>query len=320
MTNKTLQESIAQQRSELTDTMRFPMGALAKAAADHWSDRERLEEILLDAFPHIPHCKYLYAIDSMGIQITSNISQEGLIESDFGRERSSRPYMQQLTPGTEYLLSEAYISLRVQRPSLTVMQTVRDGEGALLGYLGADFDMRDLPLTSKLYEEPAQWRQVKGDPAIRSSLFQQKRTESPMDNQLDDTLSLMEELIVDRGVFQINVHFSSSRATVWNVADPFRYRLLDVEMLTDPDIALAFPRIKYPKKAELPAEKVREVLDGLKELRLMDEVIYLRSASVNIFNGLISLTFSCDGSHYLPYDEFLDRDHAFWAGTLNTRS
>lgn len=316
MTKKTLQESIAQQRDELADSMRSPMEALASVSARHWGERQQLEEILLEAFPHIPHCKYLYAIDSMGIQITSNIDRGGLIEGDFGRDRSTRPYMQQLTPGTEFLLSEAYISLRVARPSLTVMQTVHDSEGSVLGYLGADFDMRDLPLTSKLYDEPAQWKQVKGDPAIRSNLFQQKRTESSMDRQLDDVFSLMEELIVDRGVFQINMHFSSSRATVWNIADPYRYRLLDVEMLTHPDIALAFPRASYPKKAELPAAKVHDVLVGLKELRLMDDVIYLRSASLNIFNGLISLTFSCDGSHYLPYDEFLDRGHAFWAGTL----
>jgi hypothetical protein len=35
-------------------------------------------------------------------------------------------------------------------------------------------------------------------------------------------------------------------------------------------------------------------------------------ASINIFNGMVSLTFSCDGSHYMPHDEFLAKDTSFW--------
>ena len=29
---------------------------------------------------------------------------------------------------------------------------------------------------------------------------------------------------------------------------------------------------------------------------------------------MVSLNFSCDGSHYIPYDEFLDKDIGFWFG------
>jgi hypothetical protein len=34
-----------------------------------------------------------------------------------------------------------------------------------------------------------------------------------------------------------------------------------------------------------------------------------------LFNGMVSLTFSCDGSHYLRYDEFLGKNAGFWFGT-----
>jgi hypothetical protein len=37
-------------------------------------------------------------------------------------------------------------------------------------------------------------------------------------------------------------------------------------------------------------------------------------AAINIFNGMISLTFSCDRSHYVTYDEFLRKDMSFWLG------
>ena len=109
------------------------------------------------------------------------------------------------------------------------------------GNLGADFDLRSLPVTSALYQEPGNWRQVKGDPAIRSTLFQQTRTESPMDRNIQNALSILEELLTERGIFQCQIHFSSSQATIWTIDDPLRYRILDQEVLQDPDICLVYP-------------------------------------------------------------------------------
>jgi hypothetical protein len=30
---------------------------------------------------------------------------------------------------------------------------------------------------------------------------------------------------------------------------------------------------------------------------------------------MVGLTFSCDGSHYLPWDEFLSKGYDFWAAS-----
>jgi len=49
-------------------------------------------------------------------------------------------------------------------------------------------------------------------------------------------------------------------------------------------------------------------------LRFADETIYLRSGSLNLVNGFIGLNFSCDGTHYLTYKEFLGRGLDFWFG------
>lgn len=54
------------------------------------------------------------------------------------------------------------------------------------------------------------------------------------------------------------------------------------------------------------------VLESFRPLRLIDETFYLRSATVNLFNGIVGVTFSCDGSHYVPYEEFLGRGKDFW--------
>ena len=64
-------------------------------------------------------------------------------------------------------------------------------------------------------------------------------------------------------------------------------------------------------------EYCRKLFSEFRALRFADETIYLRSSSINIMNGMLGLTFSCDGSHYMPVDEFLDRDLSFWLGTLS---
>jgi hypothetical protein len=262
----------------------------------------------------IPHCANLYCLDINGIQICDNVSAEGVEFEHYGRDRSQRPYMNELVPAWGFLLSDAYISLNNHRPSLTSLQVVRSGD-RVLGYLGADFDLRALPATSALYEEPGEWRQIKGDPSIRGTVFLQRRVESPMDRMLDQSLSILEELLTQRGVFQCQINFSSSQATVWTVDDPFRYRILDQDAFSDPDICLVYPAQHYPAEAVIPDGDIEHLLDILSSLRMADENIYLRMSSINVFNGMVSVTFSCDGTHYMHYDEFLSKDTSFWLGT-----
>ncbi len=309
--SENLQAGIAHQREALIGMLREPLQQLAANCSQAWGDRNRLNELLGEALKSLPYCKHLYALDTHAVQISDNVSHEGLLEG-FGRDRSNRPYMGEIAPGTSLLLSDAYISLRERRPSLTALQVVRDPAGNMLGYIGAYFGLRDLPLTRKLYEEPRYWRQIKGDPSIRGTVFHQTRSDSEMDRQIDTVLGVLSELMLYHGVYHVILHFSSSRAVIWVMQDPYRYRLLDIRELIDPDICLVYPRTPYPADALVPAEQIRAVLDTFRGLRLMDEMFYLRSATLNIFNGIVGLTFSCDGSHYIPYDEFLSMDHEFW--------
>jgi hypothetical protein len=136
-----------------------------------------------------------------------------------------------------------------------------------------------------------------------------------MDRNMERALSILEELLTERGVFQCQIHFSSSQATLWVEDDPFRYRILNHEALTDPDICLVYRLRPYPDTALIPKRAVARILATLRALRLADETIYLRTGSINIFNGMVSVTFSCDGSHYMRYEEFLGKNVAFWFGT-----
>ncbi|MBI5005848.1 MAG: PDC sensor domain-containing protein [Nitrosomonadales bacterium] len=309
---ETLQESIAQQRRVLLEIMREPLRELAQLCQPVWGDRAQLDQALSSALPKLPFGSSLYALDTRGIQVSSNVSADGLTPTSFGRDRSRRPYMNDVLPISGALLSQAYISLLGRRPSLTAVQIVRDPSGTVLGFIGTDFDLRDLPLTHKLYDEPAVWRQLKGDPSIRDTVFHQNRVESVMDQQIDTVLGVFEELMLYHGVYHVILHFSSSRAVIWVMEDPYRYRLLDIDALVDPDICLAFPKTPYPASALVPREQIRDVLDAFRGLRLMDEMFYLRSGTLNVFNGIVGLTFSCDGTHYIPHDEFLKAGYDFW--------
>lgn len=292
-----------------------PLSEAAQAASLAWGNYAQLNDTLDAAIHTIPYCKFMYALRPDGIQISDNLMQHGRDAGDVGRDRAARPYMREAVPISGFLLSQAYISLRAKRPSLTAIQLVRDDTGHVLGYIGADFDLRDLPLTRELSEEPRAWRQIRGDPAIRGTVFHQTRSDSLMDLHIDTVLGVIEELILDHGVFHCKLHLSSSRATIWLFADPYRYRVLEMNALIDPDVCLTFPRSPYPADALIPAERIREILQAIKRLRFIDETFYLRSATLNIFNGIVALTFSCDGSHYLAWDEFLHKGDGFWIGS-----
>jgi hypothetical protein len=311
---ESLKNAIHQQRIELAGLLSAPLAVLAEKCAWVWGRREELDIVLTDGFRTVPHCLFLYTVDTQCVQNSDNVSIGGLLPEHYGRNRSERPYMREAMPSWGFLLSDAYLSLRAKRPSLTAVQVVKRNLETL-GYLCADFDLRDLPVTAAPYQDSGEWIQIKGDPAIRGGVFQQCRVESVMDRNIDVASAILEELLTERGMFQGVIHFSSSRATVWFVDDPFRYLIFDHEVLNDPDVCLLYHRQPYPQEALIPANRIGDVLTGMCKLRIADETLYLRAASINIFNGMISLTFSCDGTHYMSWKEFLEKDMDFWVGS-----
>jgi hypothetical protein len=120
--------------------------------------------------------------------------------------------------------------------------------------------------------------------------------------------------MTEQGIFHAKLHFSSSRATLWSYGDPCRYRLHVLDEIINPKVCLVYEKAPYPEQAVTPPGMVHNVLKAFKMLREADETIYLRAASLNIMNGVVGLNFSCDGSHYMPAGEFLEKDMSFWFG------
>lgn len=129
----TWKDSIYRQHEQLAHILQQPMASLAARCVGVWSDREELNRVLSEAFPLIPHRAFLYCPGIDGVQISDSMEADGVESGHFGRDRSNRPDMREPVPPRGFLLSDADISLRKRRPSLTALQMVW-GDGGPLGY------------------------------------------------------------------------------------------------------------------------------------------------------------------------------------------
>ena len=46
-------------------------------------------------------------------------------------------------------------------------------------------------------------------------------------------------------------------------------------------------------------------------MRTTDNIIYMRNGSINRVNGMIGMTFSCDGAHYIDHKTFFEKLESF---------
>ena len=302
--------SIEEQKSALSAKLVVPMEQLARQCAEVWPEKAALDRALQHGLASIPLCRLVYALDPSGRQISANVSAQGLSERFYGQDLSQRPFMTNVLPSRGFILSDVYISRGTERPTVTAVLAVLKEE-RVAGFIAADFDLRDLPLSESPSSATPSWRQIKGDPSIRQTVFMQQRAISDLDQHMDDVIATIDELMCERGIFHVQIHFSSSRATLWSMDDPFSYRVHVLDEIINPAVCLAFRKQPYPARATVRPEQVRQVLEKFKQLREADDVIYLRSGSLNVVNGIVGLTFSCDGSHYIPVDEFLDEGCKF---------
>ena len=305
---------ILAKKAALAEAIEKPLGELAARVAGVWPGADALDALLAESIGAIPHCHLLYCWDVNGIEVSSMVQPDKVDPSWRGRDLSQRPYLKNHLPFKGVMLSSVYLSQYVPRHCVTALQAV-SSDNQLLGFIAADFAVDDLPAEATLAAPPTRWQQFRGDPAVRGQLFQQTRTTSLLDKHIDAVNDLMFRLMHLHGVFHIKIHYSSGRCSLWLLDDPYNYRLHSVDEIIDPDICLAYALRPYPDDAKVSPAEIRKTLEEFKELRFADETIYLRSGSLNVMNGMVGLTFSCDGSHYMSVQEFLEKDLSFWLGT-----
>jgi len=314
-----IHDTILAKKAALADIASEPMAALGQRISEVWPDADAIDRVLQEMIGTIPHCHLLYAWNVDGIELSSMVQADRLDRSWRGRDLSQRPYLKNNLPFKGIMLSSVYMSMYTPKQCVTALQAV-SRDDRLLGFIAADFAISDLLLDARLTAPVIHWQQFRGDPAVRGTLFMQQRVPSLLDQHIDEVLDLIYRLMAGHGVFHSKIHFSSGRCSLWLLDDPYNYRIHSVEEIIDPDICLAYPMHAYPDNAKIQPAQIKQALEEFKALRFADETIYLRSSSINIMNGMLGLTFSCDGSHYMPVEEFLEKDLSFWLGSLSPKS
>ena len=307
-----LKQSIKQQLKFVERSLQQPLRDLSRRSKRIWFNDERLNAVLQEGLSSIPYCNLIYAVDVDGYQRSANITRDGADLSCKGQDLSGRPYLLTSLSFAGMVLSDVYLDHVTTRPCITALQSVGTAGGPL-GFIAADFELRHLPSMNLPEPESDQWRQISGDPAFRGSLFSQGHVTSLLDRQIASVVSIIEELICERSVFHAKIHYSSSRATFWRVDKPYHYQVHVLDEILDPSVCLAYPARPYPGEAVIPQHVVREILERFTMLRYIDDIIYLRSGSVNVINGMVGLVFSCDGSHYMKFDDFMYKGPEFWS-------
>jgi hypothetical protein len=159
---------------------------------------------------------------------------------------------------------------------------------------------------------PQKWLQVKGDPSVREFLFQQSRVESLFDGDLQGIHAIVRTLLTQKGAFHVKIHYSSSQLTCWFSDDAYRYRVYVREEVLAPDFIDQFRDLSLKHlQPVIDGEDIQAILDEFCRLRTTDETIYLRNGSINLVNGMIGMTFSCDGSHYIDHKTFFEKLETF---------
>jgi hypothetical protein len=309
-----VKQIILAKKDALASAIGNPLSKLAEQCAQVWQDPDALDAVLLKHIAEITNCEFLYAWGLDGKEISSLVMPDGVNLGWRGRDLSERPYLKNNLPFKGIMLSSVYHSQFSHRECVTALQAVRQNK-SLVGFIAADFSLDKLQAQQDTSAEQPQWQQFKGDPAVRGQLFMQQRVQSRLDEYIDSVHATVYDLITEHGIFHCKIHYSSGRCSFWDMDNPYSYHIHAVDEIIDPDIVLAYPLHTYSERARVTPEELREVLKEFKALRFVDETIYLRSASVNIMNGMLGLTFSCDGSHYMPVEEFLDKNLSFWLGT-----
>ncbi len=309
-----IKPTITEQRKTLVALFEPVMLNIAKQSSSAWTNTEQLNHLLNEQFSTIPHCHLLYAIDKLGKQVSANITSHSIDENYYGQDLSRRPYSVSLYPKRHFMLSSVYISQTTGSPCISVVQPVID-EQQFYGFIVADFDIRRLPLpiedTSKpfLFNVP-----VKNESMTVMLESTSPRVKSPLDQNLDLILNALHTLVSVHGIFHCTLHCSSGQAMLWHQDNPYQYHLCNTENLLSSEIYQMYRPVSYPKNALITVAQVKQVLERFRTLRMTDDNVYLRSGSINVMNGMIGLSFSCDGSQYMAVDVFLNKHLSFWFG------
>lgn len=181
---------------------------------------------------------------------------------------------------------------------------------------------------------------IKGDPSLRESAFSRERYESVVDKILPQLAPQLQDLLLNRCIYEILIHFNSGEIRTASIFDPFNEEIHQANKLVDEAyIERHFPVLAYEQKTEmvkrlyrtiavdpnfaaLPAHskniyggyydtwepvapvEISNTLSRLTTLRTIPN-FYLRNFAISITRDAIRMQFNCDGTHIVSAEDYV---------------
>lgn len=180
---------------------------------------------------------------------------------------------------------------------------------------------------------------IKGDPSMRETAFSRERHDSIVDRSLPELAPCLEELLLNRCVFEVYIGFNNGEIRTSSIFNPFGDEIHPVSKILDETyIDRHFPKIGYAHKTEairriyrairsdvvfagLPPslgktfegyyetwrpvgrEEVAETIARLHLLRSIPN-FYLRNITIGTVRDAIHMQFNCDGTHIVSTEDY----------------
>lgn len=187
---------------------------------------------------------------------------------------------------------------------------------------------------------------IKGDPSLRETALSRKRYDSMVDSILPQLVSSLEDLLLNRCVFQVFVGMNNGEIRTHSVFDPFEEEIHTANKMVDSAyLNRHFHLIPYAIKAEMikgmyqfisdnpyfnhlpdhwksmyakarkdwqpiTKKEIVSAMQKLPELRNLPSV-FLRNFGISMVQDAIRLQFNCDGTHILSskgYEQFIEEN------------
>lgn len=187
---------------------------------------------------------------------------------------------------------------------------------------------------------------IKGDPSLRESAFFRERYESVVDGILPILQANLADLLLNRNVCEVMIHFNSGEVLIKSIFDPFTHEVHPATKLVDRAYIMRhFPLINYKEKTamikslynviardsrmeamvddiKLPLQDAhdkwepltpKKIVGTISKLVLLRNIpdFYLRNFTMGTVRNSIRIQFNCDGTHILDadgYQEFLEKN------------
>lgn len=180
---------------------------------------------------------------------------------------------------------------------------------------------------------------IKGDPSLRETASLRERYHSVLDDAYEEFGPVLEDLLINRGIYQIFIGFNNAEIRTRSIFDPLREEIHSAEKFLNKNyVDRHYPEMPYEEKIHamrdlynylfsskyfqriprywqnissrrhahwepMQVEEISLIFKTLGIMRSMDDY-YLRNTMISIVQSVVRMQFNCDGTQIVRAKDF----------------